>query len=116
MNFRCKPFWYEANPEPVTITQSTGTITNPSSVYSEPIITVNGTGEITLMVGQTIVELSDITDSITLDSELQEAYSGSQSMNACMSGDFPILKPGLNGISWTGDVSSVTIRPNWRYL
>lgn len=100
----------------MTITQSTGTITNPGSVYSEPIITVNGTGEITLMVGQTIVELSDITDSITLDSELQEAYNGSQSMNACMSGDFPILKPGLNGISWTGNVSSVTIRPNWRYL
>ena len=116
VNFRCKPFWYEATPEPVTITQSTGTITNPGSVYSEPIITVNGTGEITLMVGQTIVELSDITDSITLNSELHEAYSGSQSMNACMSGDFPILKPGLNGISWSGDVSSVVVQPNWRYL
>ena len=116
VNFRCKPFWYAENPEPVTITASTGTITNPGNVYAEPIITVNGTGEITLMVGQTIVELSDIADSITLDSELQEAYSGNTSMNACMSGDFPILKPGLNGISWTGDVSSIVIQPNWRYL
>ena len=116
VNFRCKPFWYVSNPETKTITASGGTITNPGSVYSEPIITVYGSGEITLMIGLTIVELSDITNSIVLDSTIQEAYSGSTLMNTCMSGDFPILKPGLNGVSWTGNVTRVVIQPNWRYL
>ena len=33
----------------------------PGSVYADPIITVYGSGEITLMVNQTIIELSEIT-------------------------------------------------------
>ena len=45
------------------------------------------------MVGLQIVELSDITDSITLDTPLMEAYKGAFSMNNCMSGDFPLLLP-----------------------
>ena len=86
------------------------------SVYSEPVITVYGSGDVTLMVGTTIVELEGISSSITLDSELQEAYSGTTGMNSAMSGEFPILKPGMNAISWTGEVTKVEVKPNWRYL
>ena len=116
VNFRCKPFWYQANVPVETLTASTSTINNPGSVYSEPVITVYGTGDITLMVGTVIVELEGITGSITLDSELQETYSGTTSMNSAMSGEFPLLKPGMNAISWTGEVSKVEIQPRWRYL
>ena len=91
-------------------------ITNPGSVFSEPVITVYGSGEITLMVGMTIVELDGITDSITLDSPLMEAYKDMTSMNGCMSGDFPTLLPGQNAISWTGNVTKIVVQPNWRYL
>lgn len=116
VNFRCKPFWYQSEVEPITLTASGTFITNPGTVASEPIITVYGSGEITLMVGATIVELSDITDSITLDTPLMEAYTGMTSMNNCMSGEFPVLEPGANAVSWTGNVSSVVIEQNWRYL
>ena len=57
-----------------------------------------------------------ITGSITLDSELQESYTGTTSMNSAMSGEFPILKPGMNAISWSGEVTKVEVKPNWRYL
>ena len=90
-------------------------ITNPGSVASEPIITVYGSGEITLMVGMTITEL-EITDKITLDTPLMEAYSGATSMNNCMSGDFQSLLPGKNAVNWSGNVSKVEIQPNWRRL
>ena len=116
VNFRCYPFWYQENVADITITASGSTITNPGSVYSEPIITVTGSGDITLMVGTTIVELTDVSGSIVIDSVLQEAYKGAALMNDHMSGDFPVLKPGLNGISWTGTVTSVIVRPNWRTL
>ena len=115
INFRCKPFWYLSDVEPITLTTSGTFITNPGSVASEPVITVYGSGEITLMVGMTITEL-EITDKITLDTPLMEAYSGSTSMNSCMSGDFPSLLPGKNAVSWSGNVSRVAIQPNWRSL
>lgn len=115
VNFRCKPFWYQAGVEPITLTTSGTFITNPGSVFSEPVITVYGSSEVTLMVGMTITEM-DITGSITLDTPLMEAYSGSTSMNNRMSGDFPTLLPGQNAVSWTGNVSRLVIQPNWRYL
>ena len=100
----------------MTITASGSTITNPGSVYSEPILTVTGSGDITLMVGTTIVELEDISGSIVLDCALKEAYQGSTLMNDHMTGEFPVLKPGMNAISWTGTVTRVVIQPNWRFL
>lgn len=114
--FRCKPFWYATGTQDITITTSTTSVTNPGSVYSEPRITVYGSGEITLMVGQYITELTDVDESIVLDSELQEAYKGTDSKNSCVSGDFPLLVPGSNAISWTGEVTSVVVTPRWRYL
>ena len=116
VNFRCYPFFYAENVSDITITTSGTTITNPGSVYSEPIITVTGSGDITLMVGTTIVELTDVSGSIVINSVLQEAYKGTTLMNDHMSGDFPALKPGLNGISWTGTVTQVVVTPNWRAL
>ena len=116
VNFRCYPFWYQENVSDVTITTSGSTITNPGSVYSEPLLTINGSGDITLMVGTTIVELTDINGSIVLDCALKEAYKGTTLMNDHMSGDFPVLKPGLNAVSWSGNVTRIVIKPNWRYL
>ncbi len=116
INFRCYPFWYQDGVSSITITASGSTITNPESVYAEPIITVYGSGTITLMVGTTIVELENISGSITVDSVVQEAYKGQTLMNDHMSGDFPILRPGMNAISWSGSVTRVVIQPNWRYL
>ena len=85
-------------------------------MYSEPILTVTGSGTITLMVGLTIVELEGISGSIVIDSVLQEAYQGNTLMNDHMNGEFPVLKPDANAISWTGAVTKVVIQPNWRSL
>ena len=78
--------------------------------------TVTGSGEITLMVGTTIIELSGISAASPLIPRSWRPIRVTTSMNANMSGDFPILKPGANAISWTGNVASVEIKPNWRYL
>ena len=116
VNFRCKPFWYAENVEPITLTVSGTTMNNPGSVFSEPVITVYGSGDITLMVGLFIVELEGITDSITLDTPLMEAYNDTTSMNSNMSGDFPTFASGMNTVSWSGNVTMVAVHPNWRYL
>ena len=116
VNFRCYPFFYADAAADITVTTSGTIITNPGSVYSEPILTVTGSGNITLMVGMAIVELENISGSIVIDSVLQEAYQGTTLMNDHMNGEFPVLKPGANAISWTGTVTKVVVRPNWRSL
>lgn len=116
VNFRCYPFWYAEDSHEITLTTSGQFITNPGSAYAEPVITVCGSGTITLMVGTTIVELEDIDGSIIIDSVMQEAYQGTNLMNEHMTGEFPVLKPGANVVSWTGTVTKVVVKPNWRYL
>ena len=114
--FRCSPFWYLDQVADITLTTSGRMITNPGSVYAEPVITVYGSGDITLMVGVSLCQLTDVTSSITLDCELKEAFKGNALQNDHMSGEFPVLKPGSSAISWSGNVSSVVISPRWRSI
>lgn len=43
-------------------------------------------------------------------------YQGITLMNDHMNGEFPVLKPGANAISWMGKVTRVVVRPNRRFL
>lgn len=116
VNFRCFPFWYLANVPDVAITTQATLLNNPGSVYAEPVMTIYGNGDITLMIGQKFIELEGITGSVTIDSVLKEAYSGDTLMNEKMTGEFPVFQPGSNAISWAGDVSRIVVTPNWRFL
>lgn len=116
VNFRVKPFFYLNGGGTTTLTESPQFLMNPGCVYSEPVITVYGTGDITLMIGSTITELNSISGSITLDTPAMEAYSGLTSMNSSMSGEFPTLVPGYNAITWSGNVTQIVVQPNWRTL
>ena len=100
VNFRCKPFWYVDTVPAITVTQSGSFVTNPGNVYAEPVITVYGSGSITLMVGLRY-RLEGISGSITLNSALRKPIQET-GMNNAMSGDFPILLPGANAISGRG--------------
>lgn len=116
VNFRCKPFFYLDDSPEITITHSGDFLTNPGCVASEPVIIITGNGDITLMVGMQIIELNDVNGSIAIDSKLQEVYKDDTPCNEKMEGDFPVLTPGVNAISWDGDVPSVVVQPNWRTL
>ena len=117
VNFRCSPpFWYMSNPAEVTISNGSAVVVNPGSVFAEPIIHVYGSGDATLIVNDSFVELEGIEDGIILNSVIQEAYQGETLLNEKMEGEFPVLKPGNNLVSWSGDITRVVIEPNWRYL
>ena len=117
VNFLCSPpFWYDSNPSNVTITTPSYILTNPGNVYSEPIISVYGTGDMTIIINDTFIELDAVSNGITINSVIQEAYQGKTLLNDKMEGDFPVLKPGANLISWSGSVTRLVIQPNWRYL
>lgn len=115
VEFEVHPFGYDIFEQKITKT-APFSLFNIGTVDSEPIITIFGTGNITLYVNNQSISLKEIAGSITIDSEMQNAYCDSTSMNNKMSGDFPILNVGKNDISWLGNVTKLEIQPNWRYL
>ncbi|MBW8382900.1 MAG: phage tail family protein [Youngiibacter sp.] len=114
--FRCQPFGYlYSGLTPVTMNQA-GTLTNIGTAMSEPVIKVNGSGNIILTVNSKNIILSGVDGYVTLNSEIQECYKDLVSKNSSMQGEFPIFEVGTNNISWTGTVTSLEITPNWRNL
>ncbi len=114
VNFRCKPFLHLYNGEIEQAFSSGDFLINPTGVQAKPLITITGSGDITLLVGTQIIELHGIEGGIILDSELQEAYWNDTLKNSCMTGEFPLLGGGNVAISWTGGtVTQVTVVPRW---
>lgn len=115
VEFEVQPFSYDIF-SPTFAKTKLFKIFNMGTVESEAIITIFGSGNITLSVNGENVYLTGIIDKITLDSEMQNAYRGTTSMNnrMRMQGEFPVLNVGQNDITWAGNVTKLEIHPNWR--
>ena len=90
-------------------------LTNPTRYTAKPIIEVSGKGSGSITVGRRTIEIKNIVDVITIDSELQEAYSDgvNQNGNIIAPDGLPILEVGENLISYSGGITNVTISPRW---
>ena len=114
VNFRCKPFLHLYSGETAQTITSGNFLLNTTGIQAKPLITITGSGDITLLVGTQIIELEVIEDGIILDSELQEAYWNDTLKNSCMTGEFPVLGEGNTAVSWTGgSISEVRVTPRW---
>jgi hypothetical protein len=113
-----QPFRYPKNVEPVVLT-SAGTIENIGTVYSEPIIEIEGNGDVSLTIGTKTMYLS-IIGKATIDCRQgkQNIFNASGEVQNTLRkrGGFFEIPVGRNGVTFTGNVRKVTIRPNWRYL
>lgn len=113
-----QPFKYSVNAfnDALELTAPTK-IKSRGTIYSEPIITVYGSGDITLTINETEFPLYSVDGSITIDSEMMEVFKGNANQNSKYGAvEFPWLEVGENEISWTGDVEKVEIKPRWRWL
>ena len=59
------PFRYLNNDAVVTLTGN-GTVNNPGTVYSEPVITIEGNGDVSLTIGKQTMQLT-IDTKATID-------------------------------------------------
>lgn len=92
---------------------SDGTINNPTLFDAKPLIRVYGTGS--LGVGSETVTITTNPGYIDIDCEMMDAYYGATNCNGYItlsSGDFPVLKPGTNGIT-LGGLTKAIITPRW---
>lgn len=119
VEFVLDPFMYELANEPITITSRT--VIENDGHTALPIITaqVSGTGRIYVNDQEVIIQ--NVNGSITIDSEMQNAYRKSPSgviaenMNNHMIGEFPILHHGDNVIDFDGDISKLEVVANRRW-
>lgn len=127
INFDCEPFRYSANAEGESVTayESAFPIPNPGTVYSEPLIIVNGSGSGTLQIGQNTMFFEDLTAGVPLyvDCAAKIAYTGTGAADDPMlpatqhtGGEWMRIAPGPNFINIDGGITSVTVHPRWRWL
>ena len=110
--FECKPQRFLKTGDNAITIQNSLTIMNPTGFEAYPLFKVTGTSGVLTVNGNSIT-FSSIDDFVMLDCELQDAYKENINKNSTISGTFPVLKPGSNTISWTGGITSVTMKPRW---
>ena len=110
--FECKPQRFLKTGDNTITIRNSLPIMNPTGFEAYPLFKVTGTSGMLTVNGNSIT-FSSIDDFVMLDCELQDAYKENINKNSTISGTFPVLKTGSNTISWTGDISSVTMKPRW---
>lgn len=110
--FECKPQRFLKTGDNAIAIQNSLTIMNPTGFEAYPLFKVTGTSGVLTVNGNSIT-FASIDDFVILDCELQDAYKENINKNSTISGTFPVLKTGSNTISWTGNISSVTMKPRW---
>lgn len=122
IKFYTQPFKYKKD-EPETILNVTDEksiqVNNAGLENSKPIITLKGSGTVEISVNNSAVFKYNFIapdTEVIIDSMEEEAYLNNVYKNRNMIGEFPILEPGQNTISWTGTLTQIKIAPKSRWL
>lgn len=115
VTFTCQPFCYQVGVQPITLTTS-GQVVNPCLVAAEPVITVYGTGSLTLTINGTTYTVKSPGEQVTIDTPRKICHVAGNIQTDALIGDFPILAPMSNQITLGSGITKVVIEPNWRNL
>ena len=113
IEFDCKPLKYDILGENAVIFTGEGNLYNKYFEPSRPIITVYGSGQGNVYIGNQNIAISNVDEYVTIDAEMQDAFKGLQNKNATVNTADIVLLPGNNAISFSGGVTSVEIKPRW---
>ena len=116
VQFYCDPLKEALTESSIEITSSGGTITNPGDVESRPLITIIGSGDITIRINDRALVLEGVVSGWKVDSDLEWVIDGTTPLSGVCSGDFPRIRTGESAVQWTGNVTKLIILPRWRYL
>ena len=112
--FLFQPFKKERNPQVITITGASGSITNIGDVASKPIVKITGTGNNTITIGDQAVTFSDISGTIIVDCDANIITSSGAFWTGSSTGELWTIPKGTSAITQTGSMT-IEIQPNWRW-
>lgn len=116
--FHVQPFKYSATE--TDIEESYGgadpktlSVTNSGNIEAKPKITITGSGTINLSLNSNqifVIDMSGVS-TITIDSEAMEATGGGVLRNRLVTGDYSAfaLDPGSNTLTWTGNITNISL-------
>lgn len=120
----CAPFAYAIANDPVELTSSPAQIQTIGTMYSEPIIELTGTGDVTLTVNGVTLEIKDVSGTVFIDVHTCQVYKleygAKTSILSSTTGwiEQMVLVPdteAVNIISWAGNVTAIKITKNERW-
>lgn len=117
IKLKMHPFRYQKDNTEVELA-SNGTVTNPGTVYSEPVIIVEGNGDVTLTIGKQSMQLKlDTKATIDCRHKRQNIYDKNGNLKNTLRtrGGFFEIPVGVSGIVFGGNITKVRIKGNWRY-
>lgn len=108
--------WLQVGDRTSTIPSGTFLL-NPTFFEARPLIRVHGYG--TLGVGDVTVTIAQHSNSyIDIDCDMMDCFYGTVNCNSLVTfsgNDFPVLKVGKTGITYSGNITQVEITPRyWR--
>ena len=115
--FVFQPFRKQIKPETVTFTGTSKTIYNPGDVASRPVVSITGSGTVTVAINgqQMSFTLGSSAVTINVDCDAQIITSNNEIWAGSFLGDFWKMPKGQVIIENSGG-SSISISPNWRWL
>ena len=116
VQFYCEPLKESTSSSTVDVTSSGTTVNNPGDVISRPLITVAGSGNVTVTIGGKTISITGLVSGWKIDSDLQWVLDGTTPKQGVYTGSFPVFNPGNNTVAWTGSITKLTIDGRWRYL
>lgn len=117
VKLRFNPFRYTTENTETKLT-TRGTINNIGNVFSEPIIEIEGSGEVSLTIGVQSMFLNlDSKAIIDCRQRKQNVYDKNNVVKNSIrkKGGFFEIPPGLQGVATNGNVTSIKIKGNWRW-
>lgn len=93
-------------------------VTNQGLEHSPAKIRLEGEGTIQIAINGLEVFAIDIDEAgyVIVDALQEDAYITGALKNSNMTGEFPLLDPGDNTITWTGTLTRIVVTPNSRWL
>ena len=115
VQFMLQPIGRAVTPTTVSMT-ATGTFESDTYTNAFPIITITGTGNITIGLNGIQFTIYDANGTYILDSEAKVITKNGINASGSMSGDFPKVINGNNALTVTGTVSDLTIQYKKSFL
>ena len=116
IQFYCDPIKMPATDETITVTSSGTSLSNPGTLPAFPLITITGSGAVTITIGSKTLIIPDLETGWVADCENQWILeNGTPQMNAWQ-GEFPQIPVGNSTVSWSGSITKLEINPRWRTL
>lgn len=105
-------------------TESTGSlnIRNNGNYFSRPTIAITGSGTVNLYLNGAqvlVIDLGETSQTITIDSEAMNAYYSDNTLaNRAITGNYDniMLKQGKNEISYSGNVTNISVNKFSRWV